>query len=283
MSGSSLASVIESLEYPDAAKVRAQLAEQRLRVEARLAGVRRKLLVFSGKGGVGKSTVTSQLALALARAGERVGILDADINGPSIPRMLGLLGRTMPIRQAGAEPPAGPYGVKVASMSFLSARGPLRWKGPLELAPAWLGLMEFAALRELLADVRWGELDTLIIDLPPGASADKPPAIVNLVAGLDGALAVSTGCAVALDVVRRSIVYARDLGAPILGLVENMSGLFPGDAGALAEELAIPVLLRLPVDGELARSLESGVPLSEAHAVSRLFDGLARRLPGGNP
>lgn len=279
MNDSNLKSVLERITPTDDAKIQAQLADQLLRVKVRMARVRRKILVLSGKGGVGKSAVTAQLAVALARQGERVGILDADLNGPCIPRMLGLRGDGMRLREAGAEPPVGPCGIKVASMPFVSdPQGPPRWKGPMDMTPVWLGMMESAVIREFLSDVLWGELDTLLFDLPPGAAADKPPAIVNFVPELHGALIVTTGSAVALDVVRRSIVYARDLGLPILGLVENMSGLFPGDAGALAAEMGLPILARLPMDNDLGQSLESGVPLDQEHPMSRRFRDLARRL-----
>src|SRR5882762_167510 len=128
-----LKTVLKQLDPRDDAKVQAQLVDQILRVRVRLAAVRRKVLVMSGKGGVGKSTVTASLALALSRRGERVGVLDADLNGPSIPRMLGLTGQTMAIDGESAEPVAGPLGIKVAAMSFLSdPERPLGFKGPMD-------------------------------------------------------------------------------------------------------------------------------------------------------
>lgn len=276
---SDLKSVLERLRFGDDAKVQTQLVDQILRAKTRLALVRRKILVLSGKGGVGKSAVTAQLALALGRQGVRVGILDADLNGPCIPRMLGLSGRRLSLEGTGARPPEGPHGIKVASMAFVSdARGPVRWKGPMDLTPVWLGMMESAVIREFISDIIWGELDTLLFDLPPGAAADKPPAIVNLIPDIHGALVVTTPSLVALEVVRRSIIYARDLGIPILGVVENMSGLFGGSAASLAEEMEVPLLERIPLDSDLSRSLDSGRPLPAEHPISRLFDELAGRL-----
>ncbi len=276
---SDLKTVLSRIRFSDDAKVQTQLVDQILRVKIRLASVRRKILILSGKGGVGKSAVTAQLAIALARSGEKVGVLDADLNGPCMPRMLGLSGQKMILSMAGAEPPTGPYGIKVAAMSFLAdPAGPVRWKGPMDLTPVWLGMMESAVIREFLSDTVWGELDTLLFDLPPGAAADKPPAIVNLIADLHGAVVVTTASAVALDVVKKSMIYARDLGIKILGVVENMSGTFEGSATALASEFGVPLLARIPLDGELARSLDSGVPLPEDHPISRLFGTLAERL-----
>lgn len=280
---SNLKAVLDRLEFKDDAKVAEQLAEQARGVRTRLAPIKRKILVLSGKGGVGKSTVTSQLALALARKGEKVAIVDADLNGPSIPRMLGLSGRALTLAAGGAIPPEGPLGIKVASMSFLTAPdSPVRWKGPLHLTPVWLGMMESAVLREFLADIAWGKLDTLLFDLPPGAAADKPPAIANLVSDISGAVVVTTSSQVALEVVRNSILYARDLKIPILGLVENMAGLFHGDCSGLAAEMKTPLLARIPMEPELNRSLEQGSPLPENHPISRAFMDLAIKLEGAS-
>ena len=171
-----LKSILGKLQYSDDAKVVAQITDQMKQVQARMAGIKHKLVVMSGKGGVGKSMTTVNLALALARQHARVGLLDVDLNGPCVPRMLGLHGRSLTMTPDGAVPPVGPLGVKVASMDFfLGAASPVRWKGPMDVSPVWLGLMEMNVIREFLADVVWGELDYLLADLPPGAAADKPP------------------------------------------------------------------------------------------------------------
>lgn len=287
---SDLRTLLDKLTFHDDAGVQKQLVDQLLKVKTRLARVRRKILVLSGKGGVGKSAVTTQLALALARMGKRVGILDADLNGPCVPRMLGLGDQRLTFTLDGAQPPSGPLGIRVASMAFLLDRGePIRWKGPMDLTPVWLGMMEASVIREFLSDIAWGELDVLLFDLPPGAAADKPPTIANLIPELEGAVVVSIPSEVALEVVNKSVVYARDLGIRILGLVENMSGTRcphcgdtvhpPGNGAArLAEELGIPLCARIPLDPDLARSLDRGIPLPEEHAVSQLFMGFARKL-----
>ena len=165
-----LKTILGKLKYSDDAKVVAQITDQMKQVQARMAGIKHKLVVMSGKGGVGKSMTTVNLALALARQHARVGLLDVDLNGPCVPRMLGLHGRSLTMTPEGALPPVGPLGVKVASMDFfLGAASPVRWKGPMDVSPVWLGLMEMNVIREFLADVMWGELDYLLADLPQGS------------------------------------------------------------------------------------------------------------------
>jgi ATP-binding protein involved in chromosome partitioning len=241
-----------------------------------MAGVKNKLVVMSGKGGVGKSMTTVNLGLAFARQGARVGLLDVDLNGPCVPRMLGLHGRTLTMTPEGAVPPIGPLGVKVASMDFfLDATSPVRWKGPMDLSPVWLGLMEMNVIREFLADVVWGELDYLLADLPPGAAADKPPVMAGFIPDLAGAIVVTTPSEVASDVVQKSVTYARDMGIRVLGIVENMSEyrcpncgaeneLFEGNTEAMCEALDLPLLGRIPFDRRLARTFDKGEPLLDA-------------------
>ena len=268
---SDLKTIVERLEYADDASVQAQLDAQTERVQKRLAQVRHKLLIMSGKGGVGKSTVTSQLALALARGGWRVGVLDVDLNGPSIAHMLGLSGETWSPSGAEVEPLVTSSGVKVASMAFfLDGVAPVRWVGPKHLSHVWLGMQETASLREFLGDVNWGPLDALLLDMPPGAAADKPPAILQYMPEASAVL-VTTGSAVARTVVERSRRYAADLGLPVLGTILNLANLF--ESAPIDDELA-----RIPFDPELARSLDSGSPLPREHTISRAFDRVATQL-----
>ncbi len=274
----SLKTTLERLRFRDDAKVQAQLVDQFVAVKTRLAGIDRKLLVLSGKGGVGKSAVASQLALSLARGGRSVGVLDADLNGPSIPRMLGLSGARVALAPDCAQPPQTAQGIKVAALSFIAdPRGPARWKGPLDISPVWLGMMESAVIRELLGDTAWGERDWLLVDLPPGAAADKPPIFANFMPDA-AAVVVTTASQVCLEVVRRQILYCRDLGIELLGLVENMSGLFPGDLSVFSKETGLEVMARVPLDMDLAASLDAGEALPAEHPVSRIFDALAVRL-----
>lgn len=288
-----LKSILKKLEYPDDAQVMKQITEQLIQVKTRMGPIRRKVVVMSGKGGVGKSLVTVNLAVALARQGHKVGILDVDLNGPCVPKMLGLQGATMEITAEGTIPPTGPLGIKVASMEFFLKEGsPLRWKGPMDLSPVWLGMLEMSVLREFLADILWESLDYLLLDLPPGAAADKPPVIVGFLPELDGAVIVTTPSEISMDVVRKSVVYARDLGIPILGLVENMSGfrcpdcdavtpLFDGDAKPLCDELSIPHIGRIPFDRALGQSADQGKPLLDESLPSvKIFTELARQVQG---
>ena len=187
-----LKDILGRLKYTDDAKVVQQITEQMKAVKNRMAGIRHKLVVMSGKGGVGKSMTTVNLALAFARQGDQVGVLDVDLNGPCVPKMLGMRGRRFAMTADGAMPPVGPLGVKVGSMDFfLEELAPVQWKGPMDLSPVWLGLTEMNVIREFIADIVWGELDYLLTDLPPGAAADKPPVIAGLLPDLAGAIATS--------------------------------------------------------------------------------------------
>ena len=291
MSEQDLKAILGKLQYRDDAKVVQQITEQMKQVQARMAGVKHKLAVMSGKGGVGKSMTTVNLALALARLGNKVGVLDVDLNGPCVPRMLGMHGQSLTITPEGAAPPVGPLGVKVASMDFfLDAASPVRWKGPMDLSPVWLGLMEMNVIREFLADVVWGELDYLLADLPPGAAADKPPVIAGFIPDLAGAIVVTTPSEVASDVVQKSVTYARDMGIKVLGMIENMSEyrcpscgveseLFEGDTQALCDALNVPLIGRIPFDRILAKTFDKGVPLLDAaYPTIKKYQEIAERV-----
>jgi ATP-binding protein involved in chromosome partitioning len=291
MAETDLKTILSKLRYNDDAKVVQQITEQMGQVQRRMAGIRYKLVVMSGKGGVGKSMTTVNLALALARRGHRIGLLDVDLNGPCVPRMLGLHGQTLTITPEGAIPPVGPLGVKVASMDFfLDAASPVRWKGPMDLSPVWLGLMEMNVIREFLADVVWGDLDFLLTDLPPGAAADKPPVMAGFIPDLAGAIVVTTPSEVASDVVQKSVTYARDMGIKVLGMVENMSryrcpscgaehDLFEGDTEAMCEALDVPLLGRIPFDRTLARTFDKGAPLLDPdYPTIRCYREIAERI-----
>jgi ATP-binding protein involved in chromosome partitioning len=286
-----LKDILGRLKYTDDAKVVQQITEQMKAVKNRMAGIRHKLVVMSGKGGVGKSMTTVNLALAFARQGDQVGVLDVDLNGPCVPKMLGMRGRRFAMTADGAMPPVGPLGVKVGSMDFfLEELAPVQWKGPMDLSPVWLGLTEMNVIREFIADIIWGELDYLLTDLPPGAAADKPPVIAGFIPDLDGAIVVTTPSEIASDVVQKSIAYARDLGIKVLGIVENMSQylcphcgveseLFDGDTEALCQALDLPLLGRIPFDRNLARSFDKGMPLLDGdYATLKRYDEIVTRI-----
>ncbi len=286
-----LKAILGKLQYSDDAKVLQQITQQMKQVQARMAGIKNKLLIMSGKGGVGKSMTTVNLGLALARQGHRVGLLDVDLNGPCIPRMLGMHGQQLTVTPEGAIPPVGPLGVKVGSMDFfLQAASPVRWKGPMDLSPVWLGLMEMNVIREFLGDLVWGDLDFLLADLPPGAAADKPPVIAGFIPDLAGAIVVTTPSEVASEVVQKSVAYARDLGIKVLGLVENMSQyrcptcgseheLFEGNTEALCEALDVPLLGSIPFDRALAKTFDKGTPLlDDTYPTIQRYQQIAERV-----
>jgi ATP-binding protein involved in chromosome partitioning len=239
-----------------------QVAAQQARLGQRLREVKAVVAIVSGKGGVGKSSITANLAGAFALAGARVGVLDADLNGPSMAAMLGVRGRPLVVSADGVEPPAGALGICVMSMDLLLAgdAAPLTWAAPSQAeSHTWRGAMEANALREFLADTAWGALDVLLVDLPPGT--DRLATIVGLLPALTGTVIVTIPSDVAHLVVRRSITVALAAPAPVLGIVENMAGVFAGvGAEALARESGVPFLGRVPFDAALASAADRGEP-----------------------
>ncbi|MFV0303794.1 MAG: Mrp/NBP35 family ATP-binding protein [Paracoccus sp. (in: a-proteobacteria)] len=247
-----------------------------------IPGVGQIIAIGSGKGGVGKSTVTSNLAVALARAGRRVGILDADIHGPSQPRMMGASGRPASPDGQRIEPLTA-HGVTLMSIGFMLNEGE---------AVIWRGPMLMGAMQQLLNQVMWGELDVLLIDLPPG-TGDVQLSLCQK-AALTGALIVSTPQDVALLDARRAIDMFRKLKTPVLGLIENMSSyvcpncgheahLFGhGGVAAEAEALNLPFLGEIPLELEVRLAGDAGRPVAlGAGAVADAYARLAARLIGG--
>ena len=224
-----------------------QIVAQRRRVADRLASVRRVVAVLSGKGGVGKSFVTAGLARALARSGRAAGVLDADFNGPTAPRLLHLPVTSCKQHDDVIEPLVGADGVRCFSMAFVVEDGrPLAFRGPDTEAFVWRGALEAAALREFLADVAWGALDALLVDLPPGVQRFQE--LSELLPAPPAVLAVTIPTPESRDAVRRALRGAIDRRAAPLGVVENMvGGPFAGSAAdELAAEFGIPVLARVP-------------------------------------
>jgi len=223
-----------------------QIGAQRKRVAERLAGVGRVIAVMSGKGGVGKSYVTAHLARALAGSGRSVGVLDADLNGPTIPRLLGIDHVPLPTPHDAVAPAISAEGVKCISMGMLIEDGaPLAFKGPSAESFVWRGAMEAAALRELLGDVAWGTLDVLLLDLPPGMQ--RYVELCDILGAPPAVLTVTIPTPESRDAVRRAMRAAVDRGSRLLGIVENMVGSqFVGSAGDdLAAEFGTPVLARV--------------------------------------
>lgn len=245
------------------------------------AGVKRILAVASGKGGVGKSTVSSNLAVALARQGRKVGLLDADIYGPSQPRMMGAKGRPASPDGKTIEP-LHAHGVTLMSIGFMLEEGK---------AVVWRGPMLMGALQQMLGQVNWGELDVLIVDLPPGTGDVQLTLCTK--AELTGAIVVSTPQDVALLDARKALDMFGTLKTPVLGLIENMSFFACPDCGsehhifghggvaAEAETLGLPLLGALPIDLETRLAGDSGTPVAAgegamAQAYARIAEGLVR-------
>ncbi len=251
-----------------------QVGTQQERLRARMARIRFKVAVLSGKGGVGKSVIVANLAAAFSKRGMQVGVLDADINGPSQAKMLGVRGQRLDFQAEGVKPARGPLGMRVVSMDLFlpSDETPVLWSGPAEEEGYfWRGAMEVATLREFLADADWGELDLLLLDLPPGT--DRIPNLLPLLPELHGVIVVTLPSEVSQFIVGKSVTVAKEiLKAPVLGIIENMAGhlcsrcgaeepLFTGnDSRRMAERLAVPFLGRVPFDPILTRSADDGTP-----------------------
>lgn len=268
---------------PGVTQVDVRLASN-VRADGRVRGliqapVRNAVAVASGKGGVGKTTVAVNLAVALSRAGAGVGLLDADVYGPNVPTMIGL--ETMPPPRDGKMVPAEAYGVKVVSMGFLMPPGqPLIWRGP----------MLHSAIRQFIADVAWGELDYLIVDLPPG-TGDAPLSLAQSLP-LSGGLIVTLPQKISLEDARRGLEMFRSMDVAILGVVENMSALeLPdgtrlevfgsGGGERLAAEAGVPFLGTVPMDPQVRVAGDGGTPVVVAHpesAAGQALDRIARAL-----
>jgi ATP-binding protein involved in chromosome partitioning len=280
-----------------AGQVTAQLAQ----LQARMRGIRGKVAIVSGKGGVGKSAITVNLATAVAMEGAAVGILDADLNGPCVAKMTGVRGQRLVITAEGVQPAQGPAGMRIISMDLLLPHDdmPVTWQAITQTdAYVWRSSMEATALREFLSDTVWGELDLLFLDLPPGT--DRIATLVDILPGLTGLILVTIPSEVSHLVVRRSLALARDLKVPVLGLIENMAGyqcqnchvvgeLFrPGEGPALARDFDIRFLGALPFDPRLARSSDSGIPFmamhqdtTTGHVFRTIAHGLRAAIKGG--
>jgi ATP-binding protein involved in chromosome partitioning len=245
------------------------IAVVRARVDAQLEGVRRVIAVMSGKGGVGKSAVALNLAVALARSGRRTALLDADVNSPSLAKMLGLRG--LPVRLQGEEllPTPAAEGLVLQSMDFFLQGGQaLGWDGPAGEGAHLRSALEDAALADLLGRTRWDERDFLVIDLAPGA--DRIPALARVTGRIDGAIAVTIPTEVSLLAVERSVRRAREARVPLLGLVENMGTAVCPHCHAehplyreapverAARDQDLPLLARIPFDPELAAAADRG-------------------------
>ncbi len=262
--------------------------EAQQQLEIRMRKIKHKIAVISGKGGVGKSVVTVNLAVAFAQRRDvaTVGVLDADIHGPCVPKMLGMKGQRLQVGPPGIFPAVGPQGLRVVSMDFLlqSDEVPVIWRGPLKMA----------AIRQFLSEIVWGDLDYLFIDLPPG-TGDEALSVTQLLPDLDGVIIVTIPSEVSRDVVKKAVTFARTVGAPIIGVVENMSGFicpacgaaFPifgaGGGAAIAAEMEVPFLGAIPLDPQISEDADQGVPFivaRRATQATKAFDNAVDQVAG---
>lgn len=248
--------------------------------------IKHKIAIISGKGGVGKSTVAANLAMAFAIHGynNRVGLLDVDIHGPCIPKLLGVKGQKCQITPIGALPVEGPEGIKVVSMDFLvqDQETPIIWRGPLKMQ----------VIKQFLSDFMWGELDFLFIDAPPG-TGDEPLTVMQNLPEMDGTIIVTIPSEVSEDVVKKAVIFSKKMEIPIIGIIENMSGytcakcgekvniLGAGGGKRIAEELNVPFLGQIPIDPKISEDADKGISFISANmdsASAKAFKEIVKKV-----
>ncbi len=259
-------------------------AAQETRLKERMLKIKHKLIVISGKGGVGKTTASVNMAYGLALKNNKVGILDVDIHGPNVPKMLGIEEEKLGGSESGIEPIEVLPNLKVVSMALIleDKDQPVIWRGPLKMI----------TIKQFLADVNWGELDYLIIDSPPG-TGDEPLSVCQLIPDIDGAVIVTTPQDVAVLDSRKSILFAKELKVPVIGVVENMSGficphckkeidLFGAGGGEnAARDLEVPFLGRIPIEPEIVKSGDMGQPfihLKKETETAKCIDEIINKI-----
>jgi Mrp family chromosome partitioning ATPase len=233
-------------------------------VNKRMNDIKFKLIIGSNKGGVGKSTVTANLAVALAEKGYKVGLADADLHGPNMPKLMGAESVRLRATDEGIDPYETRNGLKVASLGFLI-------EDP-NMHIAWRDAVKYDFIIELLGNIRWGKLDYLLIDLPPG-TGNEQITIIDFIGDIDGAIIVTTPQELALMDARKMISFARDSNVPIVGVIENMSTLTcphctkeidvfkKGGGERLASELVLPYLGSIPLDADIVEQSDKGDPV----------------------
>ena len=251
---------------------RKQMDAEQEQIRQRVKCIKHQILILSGKGGVGKSTVAVNLAVSLALLGKSVGLLDIDIHGPSIPKILNLEGSAVQAIGDALLPIQMLDNLKVMSIGFL-----LRGRDD---AVIWRGPMKYQMIKQFLKDVQWGDLDFLIVDSPPG-TGDEPLSVVQLLENADGAIIVTTPQEVALSDVRKGITFCRNLSLPVIGVLENMSGfvcpkcgertdIFKAGGGEhMAAQMNVPFLGQIPIDPQIVRSCDAGQPYIQHYSSSQ--------------
>jgi ATP-binding protein involved in chromosome partitioning len=241
-----------------------------VKVKERLSGIKHKIGILSGKGGVGKSTVTANLAAALAGKGFSTGVVDSDFYGPSIPRILGIKDKRLRIAAKGIIPASSPLGVKVISTAFFVDK---------QESVTWFHDLKRSSLEQFLADVDFGNLDYLLIDLPPGTGPETIN-VMKLIPEQDGVVVVTIPSEVSLGVARRAISLCHQAKIPVIGVVENMSGFVcthcgqvtdiftTGGGERLSREMEVPFLGRVPLDRRICEDSDNGIPFIVKDAKS---------------
>jgi ATP-binding protein involved in chromosome partitioning len=265
------------------------LEEQKGLIQKRIGKIKNKIMVMSGKGGVGKTTIAVNLAFALQMKGYNVGLVDVDIHGPNVPKMLGVEDTKLDASEEGIKPAIIPVGLgralKVMSLAFMLERDvPVIWRGPLKMG----------AIQQFLSDVEWGNLDYLIFDLPPG-TGDEPLSIAQLIPDITGSIIVTTPQDVALMDSRRAVNFSKKLDIPVIGIIENMSGLKcphcgkeinlfkTGGGEKAAKELKVSFLGRIPIDPRIVEDSDKGSPFILKHHDSeagKAFNEIVEKVIG---
>jgi len=261
----------EDLAGDGGSNIISQVVSQREKLRARLDKIKHKVALMSGKGGVGKSSITANIAACLVDRGHTVGILDADLNGPSIGHLLGVGSeQKLEIDDDGIQPGTGAMGIKIMTMDMLLASPdtPVMWTEEDGASSVWVSTMESTALRELLADTNWGELDFLLIDMPPGS--DRIDNIRDLIPELAGVVEITIPSPLSQHIVAKSITKNSKMGVPIIGLIENMATyvcphcdqegkLFEGqDVKELSNKKGVNYIGKIPFDTRISRKTDSG-------------------------
>lgn len=268
-----------------------QMLSEQNEIRNRTRRIKNKIVVLSGKGGVGKSTVAVNLAVSLALRGNKVGLLDIDIHGPSVPHILGLQQSSSAIPgsdsgQSLIQPVSAGKNLLVMSIGFLLENR--------DTAVIWRGPMKYNAIKQFLKDVEWGELDFLIVDSPPG-TGDEPLSVLQLMERPSGGIIVTTPQDVALNDVRKSITFCRQLNLPVLGVVENMSGfvcpqcgtktdIFKAGGGkSMALDMKVPFIGSVPIDPMIVEACDAGTSYVDHYAgtnTAKAFEEIVERIIG---
>ncbi|MDD5131664.1 MAG: Mrp/NBP35 family ATP-binding protein [bacterium] len=260
------------------------LNEQEMNLREKMSKIKHAFIVMSGKGGVGKTTVAVNLAFALSLSGKKVGILDVDIHGPNIAKMLGIEKQTICDSEFGIQAVKVSENLKAVSLALVGYHPdqPIIWRGPRKTA----------AIKQFLGEVNWGELDYLIIDSPPG-TGDEPLSVCQLIPNVQGIIIVTTPQDVAILDARKSVLFANEIKIPVVGLIENMSGLTcphchaqidifkKGGGEKAAQELKIPFLGRIPFQPEFVDCGDQGTPFvsfQEKSKSAEIFMEIVKKI-----